>query len=106
MPNNKANNMPVNFFMYKTTYKNYAILLATFAAVAVAAEHLAVVGNGAAAFDPRRNMVGFHLFDFEMFAAKRTNAVLALIDFALGVVIERTNTQMVDVMVKDIMENA
>ena len=88
MPNNKANNMPVNFFMYKTTYKNYAILLATFAAVAVAAEHLAVVFGCMTTLRPRCYMVGFHLFDFEMFAAERTNAVLALIDFALGIIIE------------------
>ena len=66
-------------------------LFATFAAVAVAAEHLTVVSNGAATLYPRGNMVGFHLLYFEMFTAKRTNAVLALIDFTFGVVIESTD---------------
>ena len=70
----------------------YANLFATFASIAVAAEHLAVVSNRSTAFYPRRNMIGFHLFYFEMLAAKRTNTALALIDFTLGVVIERTNT--------------
>ena len=80
--------MPVNFFMYITIHKNYANLFAAFVAITVATEHLAVVGNGAAAFDPRRNMVGFHLLYFKMLSAQRTNAVLSLINFAFGVIIE------------------
>ena len=81
-------------------------LFTTLTTITLAAEHLAVVCNRTTTFHPRRNMVRFHLFDVEMLAAKRTNAALALIDFTAGVVIERTDTQMVDVMVKDIVENA
>jgi hypothetical protein len=41
-----------------------------------------------AALTPRRDVVGFHLFDFKMFAADFADTVLIFIDFALGVVVE------------------
>ena len=55
-----------------------APLLRAFAAVAVAAEHLAVVGDGAAAVAPRRDVVGLHLRKLEMRAAEGTDTVLPL----------------------------
>ena len=39
-------------------------------AVAVAAEHLAVLGDGATAFMPRRDVVGLHLFDFKVLSTE------------------------------------
>lgn len=45
--------------------KNYGLLLAkislfTFAFIAIAAKHLAVVDVGSVTFTPRRDVVGFH----------------------------------------------
>ena len=70
----------------------YLDSLTTLTTITLAAEHLAVIGNRTAAFYPRCDMVGFHLFYFEMLATKRTNATLTLIDLALSVIVERADT--------------
>ena len=62
--------------------------------VAVAAEHLAVFGNGFSAVAPRRDVVGFHLFNLEKVAADGANAVLPFVNLALGVVVEGADAKM------------
>lgn len=67
--------------------KNYSLLLVkislfTFASIAIAAKHLAVVDVGSVIFTPWRDVVGFHFADFEMLTANRTDALLAFVNFA------------------------
>ena len=59
-------------------------LLRALAAVAVAAEHLAVGGDGAAAVAPRRDVVGLHLGELEVRAAERADAMLPHFRMRLG----------------------
>ena len=54
-------------------------LLRTLLQVAVAAQHLAVVGRGLATLAPRNDMVRVHLLVLEVLAADRADALLALI---------------------------
>ena len=54
-------------------------ILRTFLQVAIATEHLAVIGCGLAAFAPRNDMVRVHLLELEVLAADRADALLALI---------------------------
>ena len=61
-------------------------LLCPFAAVAFAAEHLAVLFRGAPALAPRRDVVALHKRDVELFVAERANVVLAFPDGELDVV--------------------
>ena len=72
--------------------------------VAVAAKHLAVFGYGTAAIAPRRDVVGFHLLDFEVLAANGADAILFFINFAFGIVVKSTDTKMMLVVVENIME--
>ena len=60
--------------------------LCPFAAVAFAAEHLAVLFRGAPAFAPRRDVVALHKRDVELFVAERANVVLSFPDGELDVV--------------------
>lgn len=60
----------------------------TLSAVALAAKHLAVFGHRAAAIAPRRDVVGFHLLDFKMFATDLANALLPFVHLAFRVVVE------------------
>lgn len=80
-------------------------LFAGLASVAVSAEHLAIGSNRSSAFNPRRDMVGFHLFNLEMLATDGADAVLSLIDLSFGIVVKGTNAQMVDIVVEDIPIN-
>lgn len=81
------------------------ILFATFATVAISAKHLTVIWRGVTSLRPRRNMVGFHFFDLEVFAANRTNTFLLFVLTALGVSVKRTDLQVPFVHVKDIPIN-
>ena len=81
-------------------------LLTALPPVAIAAEHLAVGGNRSSAFYPRGDMVGFHDFDVKRFAADCALAALSFIDLTARVRIKSADTQMVDVAVQDISEDA
>ena len=72
-------------------------------AVALAAKHLAVFGDGSSAFVPRRDVVGLHLIQLEMFAADFANAALLFIDFALGVGVEGADAEVAFVAVEDVI---
>ena len=72
-----------------------ARLLCALAAVAVAAEHLAVGGDGAAAVAPGRDVVGLHLRKLEMRAAEGTDTVLPLVGLQPRVVVERPDAQVI-----------
>ena len=74
--------------------------------VTVAAEHLAVFRYGTAAIAPRRDVVGFHLLDFEVISANGTDAVLFFVNFALGIIIECAYAKMMLIVVENIMEYA
>ena len=82
------------------------ILLAAFAAVAVAAEHLAVVRRSVTALRPRSNVVGFHLLNLEMFATNRADTFLLFILTTFGVAIESTYLQVPFVCIEHIPINA
>ena len=62
-------------------------------AVAVAAEHLAVGGDGAAAIAPRGDVVGFHFVQLEVRAAEGTDTVLTLVGLKPRVVVECANAK-------------
>ena len=57
-------------------------------AVTLATKHLAVSSHRAAAIAPRRDVVGLHLLDFEMFATDLANALLPFVHLAFRVVVE------------------
>lgn len=77
-------------------------LFAAFSTVTFFAEHLAVFLDGVSAKMPWRYVVGFHLFDFKMFAAIFANTFLNFILFALGVVVEGADVQMPLVAVENV----
>ena len=54
-------------------------LLRSLSAIAVAAEHLAVVWYGAVAVAPRRDVVGFHFIQLEVRPSERADAMLSLV---------------------------
>ena len=82
------------------------MLFGAFAAIAVAAEHLAVVSNGTSPLCPGCDVVGFHLLYFEMAPTDRANTQLALIDLTFGVVVECAYTEMVLIVIEDIPKDA
>lgn len=81
-------------------------LLAAFSAVAVAAEHLAVVRRSVTALRPRCNVVGFHLLNIKMLATNRADTFLLFILATFGVTIESTDLQVPFVCVEHIPINA
>ena len=78
-------------------------LFRAFAPVAVAAEHLAVGGDGAAAVAPWRDVVGLHLRELEMRAAEGTDTVLPLVGLEPRVVVEGADAKMPFVAVEDVL---
>ena len=71
----------------------FILSLARLPAVAVAAEHLAVLLDRATAFAPRRDVVTLHLFQFEVVATERTDTLLTLIDGEFDVVGKSAKSQ-------------
>lgn len=64
------------------------LVFVSFRSVAITAKHLAVVCNSCSAFAPRLNVVGFHFFEFKVFATMRANAFLAFVCLTLLLFIE------------------
>ena len=54
----------------------YFCLLCSFSSVALSAQHLAVLNDGSTTFTPRGDVVTFHEFVVELFAAERTDVLL------------------------------
>ena len=73
--------------------------LGTLPPIALPAQHLAIIGNGATALFPWGDVVGLHLLYVEMFATDSADALLTFIDLSFRVVVEGTDAQVVLVAV-------
>ena len=69
------------------------LLLRTLLQVAIATEHLAVIGCRVPAAAPRLDMVAVHLLELELFAANGALVALALVCLALRTLVERADGQ-------------
>lgn len=77
-----------------------------FAPVAVAAEHLTVVGCRDAALGPRRDVVCLHFLELEVLAAVRADALLTFVGLALLLLVEGAEREVAQVAREDIAVDA
>lgn len=70
--------------------------------ITFSAKHLAVLGNGAPAFRPRRDMVGFHVLYLEVLTANLAYPLLPLVHLAPHVLVEGAYPEPVFIAVEHI----
>ena len=73
--------------------------LGTLPPITFPAQHLAILGDGAATLFPWGDVVGLHLLYVEMLATDFADALLTLVDLSFRVVVEGTDAQVVLVAV-------
>ena len=76
------------------------------AAVTLAAEHLAVIGNSCTAIFPWSDVVGFHFFQFVVLAAVYTDSALSFIGFSLLFLVKGAEREVTKVATEHITVDA